>query len=184
MILQLLRDNLTVSHPWIASASHLQTKNTVSKFHKHNTVQSLSCFLIVHWIWWILVFIILLDNNTFMGDYFLIFTLVDFATYIFLPHDLIESPWYFDEFMHIYLQHFVKRCATGSDIPPCFLFLCFLTGNGEFISIYLKGFNLRLPHRNDAKIAKIHKLWTFWPVIRPIHHLFKIWRKAFLPNAP
>ncbi len=29
---------------------------------------------------------------------------------------------------------------------------------------------LRLPHRNDAKIAKILNLWTFWP----INHLFKI----------
>ncbi len=37
---------------------------------------------------------------------------------------------------------------------------------------------LRLPHRNDAKIAKIHNLWTFWPVIRPINHLFKIRQKA------
>ncbi len=27
---------------------------------------------------------------------------------------------------------------------------------------------LRLPHRNDAKIAKICNLWTFWSVIQPI----------------
>ena len=32
---------------------------------------------------------------------------------------------------------------------------------------------LRLPHRNDAKIAKICNLCTFWPVIQPISHLSK-----------
>ncbi len=35
---------------------------------------------------------------------------------------------------------------------------------------------LRLPHRNDAKMAKICNLWTFWPLIQLINHLFK---KAF-----
>ena len=39
--------------------------------------------------------------------------------------------------------------------------------------------SLRLPHRNDAKIAKICECWTFWPVIQPITNLFKIWQKAF-----
>ncbi len=43
---------------------------------------------------------------------------------------------------------------------------------------------LRLPHRNDAKIAKICNLWTFWLVIQLINHLFKIRQKAFLPNDP
>ncbi len=43
---------------------------------------------------------------------------------------------------------------------------------------------IRLPYRNDAKIAEICNLWTFWPVIQPISHLFKIGQKAFLPNAP
>ncbi len=43
---------------------------------------------------------------------------------------------------------------------------------------------LRLPHRNDAKITKICNLWTFWHVIQLIEHLFKIQKKAFLPNAP
>ena len=43
---------------------------------------------------------------------------------------------------------------------------------------------LRLPHRNDAKIAKICNLWTFWLVIQQINHLFKIRQKAFLTNAP
>ncbi len=33
---------------------------------------------------------------------------------------------------------------------------------------------LRLPYRNDAKIAEISNLWTFWHVIQPISHLFKI----------
>ncbi len=31
---------------------------------------------------------------------------------------------------------------------------------------------LRLPHRNDAKIAEICNLWTCWPGIQPINHLF------------
>ncbi len=39
-------------------------------------------------------------------------------------------------------------------------------------------YKLRLPHRNDDKIAKICNLWTFWPVIQPISNLFKIWQKA------
>ena len=26
-------------------------------------------------------------------------------------------------------------------------------------------FQLRLPHRNDAEIAKISNFWTFWPVL-------------------
>ncbi len=43
--------------------------------------------------------------------------------------------------------------------------------------------SLRVPHRNDAKIAKICNLW-FWTVIQLIYHLFKIQKKAFLPNAP
>ncbi len=43
---------------------------------------------------------------------------------------------------------------------------------------------LRLPYRNDAKIAKICHLWTLWLVIQLMNHLFKIRQKAFLPNAP
>ena len=43
---------------------------------------------------------------------------------------------------------------------------------------------LRLPHRNDAEMAKICNLWTFWLVFQLINHLFKIRQKAFLPNAP
>ncbi len=38
-------------------------------------------------------------------------------------------------------------------------------------------FTLRLPHRNDAKIAKICILWTFWLVTQLINHLFKIQKK-------
>ncbi len=33
---------------------------------------------------------------------------------------------------------------------------------------------LRLPHRNDAKIAGIYNFWTFWPVIQQIRDLFEI----------
>ncbi len=33
---------------------------------------------------------------------------------------------------------------------------------------------LRLPHRNDVKIAKICNFWTFWHVIQLIGYLFKI----------
>ncbi len=43
---------------------------------------------------------------------------------------------------------------------------------------------LRLPHTNDAKIAKICNLWTFWLVIQVknhLWHLFKIQKKAFCP---
>ncbi len=47
---------------------------------------------------------------------------------------------------------------------------------------FLKG--QRLPYRNNAKIAEICNLWTFWSAIQPISHLFKIWQKVFLPNAP
>ena len=42
---------------------------------------------------------------------------------------------------------------------------------------------LRLPHRNDAKIAKIRNLWTFWPVIQPINHLFKIRQKGLFLDS-
>ena len=38
---------------------------------------------------------------------------------------------------------------------------------------------LRLPHRNDAKIAKICNRWTFWPVIQPINNLYKISQRPF-----
>ena len=41
--------------------------------------------------------------------------------------------------------------------------------------------HLRLPHRNDAKIAKICKLCAFWLVIQLISHLLKIRQKAFCP---
>ncbi len=36
-----------------------------------------------------------------------------------------------------------------------------------------------LPYGNDAKIAKIRNLWTFWLVIQRMNHLFKIGHKAF-----
>ncbi len=39
--------------------------------------------------------------------------------------------------------------------------------------------SIRIPDSYDAKIAKICNLWTFWPVIQPINHLFKIRQKAF-----
>ncbi len=38
---------------------------------------------------------------------------------------------------------------------------------------------LRLPCRNEAEIAKFCNLWTFWPVIQLINHLFKIRQKTF-----
>ena len=44
--------------------------------------------------------------------------------------------------------------------------------------------HLRLPHRNDTKIAKICILWTFWLVIQLIYHLFQIQKKALFTNAP
>ena len=44
--------------------------------------------------------------------------------------------------------------------------------------------NLRLPHRNDDEIAKISNFWTFWLVFKLINDLFKIQKKASLPNAP
>ena len=34
---------------------------------------------------------------------------------------------------------------------------------------------LRIPDSYDAKIAKICNFWTFWPVIKLINHLFKIY---------
>ncbi len=55
----------------------------------------------------------------------------------------------------------------------------------SFLSIYnILYVLLSLPHRNDAEIAKICNLWTFWLAIQLIFHLFKIHKKAFLPNAP
>ena len=42
---------------------------------------------------------------------------------------------------------------------------------------------LRLPYRDDAKIAEICNLWKFWLVSQLINHLFKIQKKALLPNA-
>ncbi len=38
-----------------------------------------------------------------------------------------------------------------------------------FSPIWAWSLPLRLPHRNDAKIAKICNLWIFWPVIQPIN---------------
>ena len=56
-----------------------------------------------------------------------------------------------------------------------------VTENFEWMAILctlslLSADALRLPYRNDAKIAEICNLWTFWPVnvIQPISHLFKI----------
>ncbi len=43
--------------------------------------------------------------------------------------------------------------------------------------------DLRLPYRNDAKIAKICNLWTFWPVIPLINHLFKIRQKSLFARC-
>ncbi len=40
---------------------------------------------------------------------------------------------------------------------------------------------LRLPHRNNAGIAKICNLWPFWLVIQLINNPFKIWQEAFCP---
>ena len=41
---------------------------------------------------------------------------------------------------------------------------------------------LRIPDGyDDAKIAKICNLWTLWPVIQLINHLFKIRQKTFCP---
>ncbi len=37
---------------------------------------------------------------------------------------------------------------------------------------------------NDAKIANICNLWTFWLLIQLVNHLFKFQKKAFLPNTP
>ena len=56
------------------------------------------------------------------------------------------------------------------------LSLCYLTNPSNF-----PPYNsvLRLPHRNNSKIAIIRNLWTCWPVIRPMDHLFKIRQKAF-----
>ena len=51
---------------------------------------------------------------------------------------------------------------------------------GTFCLLFLK---VTL-YRNDARIAKICNLWTFWLVIQLMNHLFKIRHKAFLPNAP
>ncbi len=47
-----------------------------------------------------------------------------------------------------------------------------------FYPLFYRKIGLRLPHRNDAKIAKICFLWTFWLVIQLINHLlsdFKMW---------
>ncbi len=49
---------------------------------------------------------------------------------------------------------------------------------------HISGQKLRSPQRNDAKMAKICNLWTFWLVIQLINHLFKIQKKALLPNTP
>ena len=38
---------------------------------------------------------------------------------------------------------------------------------------------LRLPDTYEPKIAKIGNFWTFWHVIQPICHLFKIQKRAF-----
>ncbi len=43
---------------------------------------------------------------------------------------------------------------------------------------------LRLLDTYASKIAKICILWTFWPVIQLINHLFKIGQNAFLRDAP
>ncbi len=38
--------------------------------------------------------------------------------------------------------------------------------------------------RFEAKIAKIHNIWTFRLVIQQIKHLFQMRQKAFLPKGP
>ncbi len=44
---------------------------------------------------------------------------------------------------------------------------------------------LRIPDSYDAKIAKISNLWTFWPLIQVINHLYiygALVKKAFCRN--
>ncbi len=67
------------------------------------------------------------------------------------------------------------KCATNS--------FCYMKGNTSILVIPM-AFILRLPHMNDAKIAKMCNIWTFWLVIQLINRLFRIQKKAFMPNAP
>ena len=48
--------------------------------------------------------------------------------------------------------------------------------------VYNKGL-LGIPDTYEVKIARISDLWTFWPIIQLLSHLFKIQEKAFLLNA-
>ncbi len=56
--------------------------------------------------------------------------------------------------------------------------------NHSIIRCYLISLIPQYTLRIPAKIAKFCNIWTFWPVIQLINHLFKIWQKAFLPNVP
>ncbi len=50
-------------------------------------------------------------------------------------------------------------------------------------SVFFNCFFLRILASYEALIAEICNFWTFMPIIQLINHLFKIWQKAFLPNA-
>ena len=55
----------------------------------------------------------------------------------------------------------------------------YIEGNkSHMIKFYYGPPALRIPDSYDAKITKKCNLWTFWPVIQLINHLFKIWQKG------
>ena len=66
--------------------------------------------------------------------------------------------------VHSQLEISFSPAAT----QPILMNVCFMN------YVYSVSCYLRLPHRNDAKIAEIFNFWTFWPVIQPINNLFKI----------
>ncbi len=51
----------------------------------------------------------------------------------------------------------------------------------EYTNVIRYEIALRLPHRNDAKIAKFFNLWL---VIQLINHLYKIQKRVLLTNTP
>ncbi len=76
--------------------------------------------------------------------------------------------------MTIVQEAHVHREPAGGLEQTSHLFVTVRGGYWRFQDILQCVQVLRLPYRNDAKIAETFNLWTFWPVIQPLSHLFKM----------
>ena len=68
-------------------------------------------------------------------------------------------------------ETYINQSKCKMDCSNYFSFLAFgllFLNPGNFYQYIILGSSLRLPHRNDAEIAKICNLWPFWLVIQLI----------------